>query len=83
MTGEIPNSLGKLIVLAELKLEGEENMFTGKVPDAICDLKDDSGVLEVLTAHCNDSFSCECCTQCFWIVNKNLSNYVTETIERF
>mmetsp|Transcript_30486 Transcript_30486/g.37116 ORF Transcript_30486/g.37116 Transcript_30486/m.37116 type:complete len:958 (-) Transcript_30486:82-2955(-) len=65
MRGEIPNSLGKLIVLAELKLEGEENMFTGKVPDAICDLTDDSGVLEVLTAHCNDFFSCKCCTQCF------------------
>ena len=47
------------------KLELQDNLLIGKIPDSICQLETNEhgvGSLKVLTADC--SIECTCCTSC-------------------
>jgi Leucine-rich repeat (LRR) protein len=83
LSGSIPANLGFVFTLQEVYFH--KNSFTGSVPDAICDLKDPLGGIEVLWADCGGDpplVSCReyCCNECF----TNTSDYVAEsTVETF
>ena len=63
LEGEVPASLGNLTRMN--RCEMENNQLQGDMPDAICDLFDAGGRLEILEADCDSKITnCPCCTCC-------------------
>ena len=61
LTGEVPNIFRNLVLLEELRLDG--NDFSGEVGESFCALQTD-GFLTDFSADC-DELTCSCCTECF------------------